>query len=389
MTSVTVETPRAEVAAAAKRAAATARLPGRVDYIDQFRGLVGVLMLLGHSSYYFNAVWHHLDPDDPFFSSQAQFILRYLGYLCAPGFLMMNGAMTWFSYTKRRAAGAADWAARWHLIQRGLFLVLVQVTWVNASWGGFAEFKPGHIGIIACIGLAMVFLTFVVHLRWQLRVALALAVFALHPLLLRLPYDREAGWQMVLMQTFVDAGEFNKYPVIPWFGLAVMGSAMASLWIGAWRTAPRRVVMSLVVGGVALGLAILVRLGRGYGNLLPFSTFGHYSFFLDQKYPPSLYHQLWFWGVVMVVMAAIQALGSLWPRLVAPLGVVGRVPLFYYCVHIGILGVFSKRLGMYYREGGVAATLAGFAIMLVVMMPLAAWFGALKRKSKNPIIQMI
>jgi hypothetical protein len=65
------------------------------------------------------------------------------------------------------------------------------------------------------------------------------------------------------------------------------------------------------------------------------------------------------------------------------------VPLFYYCVHIAILGIFSKRIGLYYREGGVAATLIGFVVMLAVMMPLATWFGGLKRRSKNPIIQMI
>ena len=65
----------------------------RFTFIDEFRGLVGVMMALGHSNYYFNSAWLSLDPLDPFFDNIPQFLLRYMGYLCAPGFLMMNGAM--------------------------------------------------------------------------------------------------------------------------------------------------------------------------------------------------------------------------------------------------------------------------------------------------------
>ena len=346
-------------------------------------------MLLGHSSYYFNSVWKSLDPLDPFFASFGQFSLRYLGYLCAPGFLMMNGAMVWYSYTRRREAGQPNWTARWHLIQRGLFLVLVQVTWVNSSWGGFASFKPDHIGIIACIGLSMVLLTLIVSWPWQVRLAIALLLFAIHPLLLQISYNQDDTWSRVVMQTFIDAGEFNKYPVIPWFAMATMGSVMATGWIQGWTRTRERVIWSVAIAAAAFALATAVRMGRGYGNIYPFSEFGYYSFFLDQKYPPSLYHVLWFFGAVVGIMALIQVLGRLAPRATAPLGTVGKVPLFFYCVHIGILGIFSKRLDLYYREGAVAATLVGLALMFAIMYPLALWFGGVKRRSKNFLIQMI
>jgi uncharacterized membrane protein len=361
----------------------------RFHFIDQFRGLVGVMMLLGHSSYYFNSIWTQLDPLDPLFGSYGQFALRYMGYLCAPGFLMMNGAMVWYSYTRRRAAGRSDANAKWHLLQRGLFLVLVQVLWVNSSWSGFASFRPGHLGIIACIGISMCLLTLVVNTRWQLRLALALVLFGVHPLLLRIPYDPHSGWEKIVMQTFVDSGEFNKYPVIPWLGMALMGSVMAVGWLGSWKTTRRSVLMSLGIAAVAMALATVVRLGGGYGNITPFSDFGHYSFFLDQKYPPSLYHVLWFFGAVVAGVAVIQLIGRIAPQLPRPLGMIGRVPLFFYCVHIAILGIFSKRLDIYYREGGVTASLVGLLIMLVVMLPLTAWFGGVKRRSRNYIIKMI
>ena len=361
----------------------------RFHFIDEFRGLVGIMMVLGHSNYYFNYYWKQFDPLDPLFGSLGQFALRYMGYLCAPGFLMMNGAMVWYSYTKRTQAGKSDASSRWHLIQRGLFLVLVQITWVNSSWGGFSQFKPGHLGIIATIGMSMILLTAVVHTRWYIRLGLALALFAAHPFLLGIPYDRTGGAGQIIMQLFVDSGNFNKYPVIPWFGLALMGSVMATGWLESWKTPKKRIAMSAWIATAAFVLATVVRMGRGYGNIFPFSDFGHYSFFLDQKYPPSMYHVFWFFGAVVAGVMLIQMIETVAPKITAPLGIVGRVPLFFYCVHIGILGIFSKRLDFFYHEGAMAASLFGWVVMLTVMLPLAVWFGRVKRRSRNPIIRLI
>ena len=361
----------------------------RFVFIDRFRGLVGVMMALGHSSYYFNSIWKSLDPLDPFFANFGQFALRYMGYLCAPGFLMMNGAMTWFSYQKNRAAGKSDWQAKWHLIQRGLFLILVQIVYVNASWGGFARLRLGHLGIIATIGISMCLLALLVHTRWHVRLAVGLLAFLVHPFLLMIPYDPHNLWVAVPMQTFVDAGHFNKYPVIPWFGLATMGSVIATGWIEKWKTSRERITYSLLAAIPALGLAAIVRMGRGFGNIVPFSEFFHYSFFLDQKYPPSLYHNLWFFGAVVFMMAVIITIGIWLPKLLNILGIVGRVPLFFYCAHIGLLGIISKRIGLFYREGEVLGSLIGWVVVLAVMIPLAAWFGGVKRRSKNRLIRLI
>jgi hypothetical protein len=42
----------------------------------------------------------------------------------------------------------------------------LQITWVNSSWGGFSEFKPGHLGIIACIGISMILLAMLIRFHW-------------------------------------------------------------------------------------------------------------------------------------------------------------------------------------------------------------------------------
>ena len=361
----------------------------RFEFIDQFRGLIVILMLVDHSSYYFNSIWEQIDPLDPLFDSWGQFALRYAGYLCAPGFLMMAGAMVWWSWHRRIDKGIPDRTARWQLIQRGLFLILVQITWVNSSWGGFSEFKPWHIGIIACIGISIILLALIINFKWQVQLFIGLAILLIHPFLLKIPYDPEITWARVLMQTFIDAGDFNKYPVLPWFALAVLGSVMATGWLSTWKTDKERIAWSVGIAAVALLISIIVRMERGYGNIFAFSDFGSYSFFFDQKYPPSLFMSLWFFAFVVLGICAFIVIGKAAPRLLMVFSIPGKVPLFFYGMHIAILGVFAKRFELFYREGGVLASLIGVAVMLVIMLPLCKWFYGVKKRSKNFIIRMI
>lgn len=346
-------------------------------------------MLVGHSSYYFNSIWKHLDPMDPLFPSWSQFALRYVGYLCAPGFLMMAGAMVWWSYHRRIAKGVPDWTARWHLIQRGIFLIIVQMTWVNSSWGGFSNFTPWHFGIISSIGISMILLTLIINLRWELQLFIALGVLIIHPFLLSIPYNPEDTWAKVLMQTFIDSGKFNKYPVLPWFAMATLGSVMAMGWLHTWKTDKQRIIMSLGIAIVVFIIAIALRMGRGFGNIFPFSDFGSYSFFLDQKYPPSLFMTLWSFAAVVFGVGIFIAIGKVAPKLLSILSIPGKVPLFFYTVHLAILGVFVKRTGLFYREGGILATFIGVAVMLIIMLPLCRWFYKIKLKSNNYFIRMM
>jgi len=346
-------------------------------------------MLIGHSSYYFNSIWNQLDPINPLFSSWSQFALRYMGYLCAPGFLMMAGAMVWWSYHKRIEKGIPQLTAQWHLIQRGIFLVFVQITWVNSSWGGFSSFNPWHFGIISSIGFAMILLTLIVKWRWEIQLLIALAILIIHPFLLKIPYDSQVVWERVIMQTFVDAGKFNKYPVLPWFALATLGSVMANGWLNAWKTENKKIYMSIGIALIVTIIAIFIRLGRGWGNTFSFSEFGSYSFFLDQKYPPSFVMSLWSFAAVVGGVGVIIAIGKVAPKALSILSIPGKVPLFFYTVHLAILGVFVKRFDLFYREGGVLTSLIGAAVILIIMLPLCKWYYKIKRKSSNYFIRMM
>ena len=364
----------------------------RFTFIDEFRGLVGVMMALGHAQYYMNAAWLSLDPIDPFFDNTPQFLIRYMGYLCAPGFLMMNGAMAYWAFARRRQKGMARGRAVWDFVQRGLFLVAVQWIWVNASWGGFTRLRLDHMGIIATIGVSMILVALMVDWKWWQRLAVAAACYLVHPLLLRIPYDHDS-WTHYPMQFLVDSGDFTKYPLIPWFALACVGSVMAHFWFTVWTD--RRRPDERAYKSMGIGLALVVAAfglrdwGSPYANLFPHEGWFTYSFFLVQKYPPSLTHQVWFAGAVIFLVGLFAWVDARWPVL-RPLAVVGKVPLFFYCVHIPLLAIVFRRLEwLPYHAGDVSDSLLVWVGLLVVMAPLAVWFGGVKKRNRSWFIRMI
>ncbi|MBD3236272.1 MAG: DUF1624 domain-containing protein [Candidatus Eisenbacteria bacterium] len=367
----------------------------RYLFVDQLRGLIIALMGLDHASNYFNGVWHRVTYDNYLFDSGGQFVIRFLSYLCAPGFLMLAGAMVWLSLERRVERGTRPWRARGELIRRGGFLILVQLVWVNASWSGLARIRLDHYGIIACIGTAIILLALVARWRWYWRLALALGIFLVHPLLLQIPYDPETQPMAErLMQLWIDSGSWNLYPVLPWFALATMGSVMAVAWFRTWKSDRERLVGTLLVGLAGVLLFLFVRIlsggSPGYGNIMPYDRVGSLSFFFIQKYPPSLAHNFLFFGLTMLVAVLFMLIGKRLRWIFHPFEVYGRTPFFFYAVHIPLLAILTKRTGLLpYREGEVGAALLAWVGLLILMYPLCRWFGAVKARSRNTLIRMM
>lgn len=368
----------------------------RYLFVDHLRGLIMAFMGLDHASNYFNAIWARSTYDTFLLDSAGQFVLRYLSYLCAPGFLLLAGAMVWLSLRRRIDSGVAPWSARLEIIRRGAFLILVQLVWVNASWSAFDRLRLDHFGIIATIGSALIFLALVATWRWQWRLALALAIFLIHPFLLRIPYNPETQpFLTKIMWLFVDSAEWNLYPILPWFALSLLGSVMAQGWFLQWNEERMRRQRTLIIGLAGIALFFIVRLliGKGnvgYGNLVPYDQCCSVAFFFVQKYPPSLAHNFLFFGVLMLLACLFMVIGDKLRGLLRPLEVYGRTPFFFYVIHIPLLALVTKRTGLLpYRQGEVGAALIAWVALLVVMYPLCLWFGKVKARSKNALIRMM
>jgi len=192
------------------------------------------------------------------------------------------------------------------------------------------------------------------------------------------------------MQLLFDAGKWNLYPVVPWFGFALLGSAISSFWFAPSTTRRRRIALTAAIGAGFVAGFLAVRLAAGYGNILPYGKAFGVAFFFVQKYPPSLAHNLLFSGLVALAAVFFMATGERLRRLFHPLEIYGRTPFFFYVIHIPLLALVTKRTGLLpYRAGGVGEALLAWIVLLVVMYPLCRWFGGVKSRSTNALIRMM
>jgi uncharacterized membrane protein len=126
------------------------------------------------------------------------------------------------------------------------------------------------------------------------------------------------------------------YSLLPWLGVLTAGYGFGALFL---LDQPQRRKQLLGLGLSLTLVFIVLRYANGYGDSRTWSpqkdaVFTALSFLNCQKYPPSLLF------VLMTLGPAIAAL-SLFERDWGPLGkffvIFGRVPLFYYLLHIPLI----------------------------------------------------
>jgi uncharacterized membrane protein len=190
----------------------------------------------------------------------------------------------------------------------------------------------------------MVALSFLVYLPTLVVTAFGVAMIVLHNLLDGLkPADVSLpGWLWTILHnpgdaTVVDGYTFGTgYCLIPWMGVMAAGYGFGTLML-LDRATRRRQLFQL---GMALTLGfVILRAVNVYGDpstwseqSSPLLTF--LSFLNCTKYPPSLLYLLMTLGPAILALAVFdRPLGSL----ARPIITFGRVPLFYYLIHIPLI----------------------------------------------------
>jgi len=314
----------APLAAPAAPIAATSR----VASIDLIRGAVMVLMAIDHVR-----VYSGLPAGGP---TAGIFFTRWVTHFVAPAFIFLAGTSAFFYGRKHTDLSR-------FLFIRGAWLVLLELTVIRIAWTFNFDFKNYMLaGVIWVIGWCMMLMAALVRLRPRTAGIIGVAIIALHNLVMPwLSSHVPLGelWKILYIGFFNGpvAGTplIVLYSIIPWIGVMAAG-----YWFGTVLTLEparrNRICLRLGVGAIALFLVL-----RGfnlYGDPRPWSADGPMpallSFLNTTKYPASL-------SFLLMTLGPTIALVPLLDRAHGPvarwLSVFGRVPFFYYVLHIPLI----------------------------------------------------
>ncbi len=379
----------------------------RVESVDVLRGLLMLLMALDHTRDYFSSAT--IDPADPIHSWPALFITRWITHLCAPGFILLAGASI---YLQRQRKSALTLTRT--LVLRGLWLIFLEITVVSFGWS--FGFGMPILQVIWVIGICMIALA---GLQWLPTAVVGMfgviVVFG-HNLLDPIHASTLGAWANAWrilhergMLTFHAHALFlYGYPVIPWVGVMALGYCFGAVLALAPE---RRQRISAMIGTASLAAFALLRLTHSYGD--PGPGFQHLgtpahttmAFFSVQKYPPSLHYLLATLGIVLLLFSAFDKAveGALIPGFRSFLNVYGRVPFFFYIVHIFLIHALALTVALainpnwrfwitpdvvftsHFNGWGYSLPIVYLICISIVLSvyPLCAWFSGLKDQRRD------
>jgi len=376
----------------------------RFDSIDQLRGLVIVLMALDHVRDFWTPF--AFQPENLELTYPELFFTRWITHFCAPVFIFLTG-MSAFLFENK---GNSKTTVRNFLLSRGIWLVFIEFTVVNFSWKFSLE--PWIFGqVIWAIGVSMITLAGLIYLPRKLVLVLGIVMIAGHNLLDPIGAESFGSyawvWNMLHVPGFVPMfdgalGIFFAYPLIPWVGVMAVGYASAEWFFQD----PAEFSSKVIKTGLILTAAFIVlRYSNLYGDPDIWSQqargaiYTFLSFLNLQKYPPSLLYLLMTIGPALVLLGYLQNMNS---KLAAPLTLFGRVPFFFYVIHVAFLHAlamlyFGLTIGSYHPNwqmsradtfppGYEPSLLRGYIAWLfvcIVMYYACRWFAGVKQRHNH------
>jgi uncharacterized membrane protein len=148
------------------------------------------------------------------------------------------------------------------------------------------------------------------------------------------------------------------YSLIPWVGVMALGNAFGAVLAAEEG---RRRTLCHVIGWSAIALFLVLRWFNAYGDPSPWAPsergplFTLYSFVNTNKYPASLLFLSMTLGPSIALLPWIERTSGPVARVLA---VFGRVPLFYYLLHIPLIHALAVAIALA-RTGSVPGWLTG------------------------------
>lgn len=382
----------------------------RLDNIDMLRGLVVVIMALDHVRD-FTLLGTGMDPMQDPDVTLAVYLTRWVTHFCAPVFIFLAGTSAGLMRQRKTSRELAGF-----LLKRGIWLVLVEAIIVSTAWT-FAPLGMAAAGgaivvvlqVIWAIGASMILLAGVQFLGARVCLLLGLLLVCglglLEPLWpvrgsVELGADSPlALWfypgTLLVIPFFIT----ENYPVLPWFGVMLLGFGSARVF----QLAPAQRDRQLLLAGIAMLVVFaLLRALNGYGDsnhwavaATPLAT--AMDFMNLSKYPPSLLYLLATLGPMAIVCSRADRMRG-WLKNV--LVIFGRTPFAFYVAHLYLIHALAVLIGVaqgfsaaqmltasaFFPAGygvGLATTYGLWLLVVLLLYPLCRAMAGLKSRRKD------
>jgi uncharacterized membrane protein len=371
----------------------------RIESIDVLRGVIMIIMALDHVRDFFGN--SGLNPTDPATTTIPLFFTRWITHFCAPVFFLLTGTGAYLASRKKSKRELS-----WFLFTRGLWLIFLEIVVTRCfGWQFNFDYHVLMLIVLWALGWAMIVLSVLVYLPAWAVAAFGMVMIATHNLFDSVDSSNPL-WSILHSPNFLwhSPGHtvFVIYVLIPWVGVTAAGYGLGQIY--NWPSARRRAFLLPLGLGLSAGFIILRALNH-YGDPQPWSTqrsevFTLLSFLNTTKYPPSLLYLLMTLGPAMLLLWAMDAAT---PRYLRPALTVGKVPMFYYLLHIPLIHLLAVAV-CYARYGQVhwmfeSPNLGAFPItkppgwgyslpivylvwacVVLTLYPLCRWFAGVRQR---------
>jgi uncharacterized membrane protein len=391
----------------------------RIGSVDLIRGAVMILMAIDHVR-----VYSGVPPGGP---TPGVFFTRWITHFCAPAFIFLAGTSI-FLYARKHADVSR------YLLIRGAWLIFLEFTFLRLAWTFNFDFRHYEMaGVIWVIGGCMILMAGLVKLPLAAVGATGLVIIAAHnlmdshlgKLLEGLDQNRLSGlWKIVYVGFFAGPIRFGPdgpnlivlYSIVPWVGVMAAGYAFGKILT---LEPARRRRLCLAIGLSAIALFLVLRGFNLYGDPRPWhaGVAGRngfppmpalFAFLNTTKYPASLSFLLMTLGPIITLIPLLDGLTGAVAR---PVRIFGRVPFFFYMLHIPLihalallvsklrLGIVSPWLFTNHPMGNpeppegyvwsLPLLYLIWGITIVLLYFACRWFAALKVKSNDWWLQYL
>ena len=331
---------------------------------------------------------------------------RWVTHLCAPSFIFLAGIAVYLYYLRRKPSKQE---LSKYLIIRGLLLIFLELTIVRFGWIFDPTYTFSVAGVLWAIAWSMIFLSALNYLPIRVIAVIGILLIFGHNLLDHILAEQLGEWGWIwavfhepkMLTPFPGKNFFISYPLIPWIGVMASGYVFATVFT---LEKSQRLQLLWRLGMGCIVSFLVLRLLNIYGDPKPWSVqenipYTILSFINFHKYPPSLLYLLMTIGTAILLLCLFEKYRL---RILKPLIVFGRAPLFFYIIHIWLIHFSAILLAL--PQYGLKAIFFPFIIssqmpseygynlpmvynlwiiMMVLLYPICNWFLNYKAKHKN------